>query len=79
VAWALVAYLDESLAEIDVVPGEREGLRDAGAGADEQLGQRSVVRGAGVEVWVDLAQAQVVELAPLDGKRRDELARVAGE
>ena len=52
--------------EVDVGPGEGERFGDASAGADEQFGERSVVRGARVEVAVDLAEAEVVEFAVLD-------------
>jgi hypothetical protein len=66
-----------TLLEVEVGPGEGECFGDASAGADEQFGEWAVVRGAGIEVAVDLSEPEVVELAVLDRERCDELARVA--
>ena len=58
-------------------PGEGERFGDARAGPDEQLGERSVVSRASAEVGIDLAEAQVGELAMLDRQRTDGAARIA--
>jgi hypothetical protein len=64
--------------EIDLGPGESERFGDAGAGPDEQFGEGSIVRGAGIEVAVDLGEPEVVELGLLDGQWYDELAGLRG-
>src|SRR5215213_9591619 len=73
----LALDVQRALLEVEVGPGERERFGDASAGADEQFGEGSVVRGAGVEVAVDLGAAEVVEFALVDWQGGDELAEVA--
>jgi len=46
---------------VDVSPCQGERFGDACAGADEQFGERSVVRRAGVEVAVDFGEAEEVK------------------
>ena len=41
---------DRRGAPVDVAPGQRDGLADAKAGADQDLGEWPVRRGAGVEI-----------------------------
>lgn len=62
---------------VDVSPSQGERFRDACAGADEQFGERSVMRRAGVEVAVDFGEPELVKLATLARQRRDELAGIA--
>lgn len=63
---ALARDMDDARVEIDIGPADGERLGDAGAGTDQELGERAVAVGAGIEVAVDLVQAQVVDLGPLD-------------
>jgi len=79
VACALALDLHGGVVEVDVGPGEGERFGDTRAGADEQLGERLVVSRARAQVGIDLAEAQVGELAMLDRERTDEAARVARE
>jgi hypothetical protein len=74
---ALALHADDALLEVDVGPCQCEGFGDASAAADEQLGQRPVVRCAALEVAVDLAEPQVVEFGVIDRQRCDRKAGVA--
>ena len=65
-AWLLAVDLHRPAVEVNVGPGEGECFGDASAGANEQFGEWAVVRGAGVEVAVDLSETEVVELVVLD-------------
>jgi hypothetical protein len=50
------------IAEVEVVPADRDRLRDPAARADQEPGELAVVVGAGVDVRGDLVQAQEIHL-----------------
>jgi hypothetical protein len=69
----------DALVEREVVELNVNGLEHAGASADQKPSEGSVMGYARIEIGLDLVKPQVVELASINGQRRNGRAGVAGD